>query len=260
MREWNAESYHQISNPMFAMAMPVLKRLTLRGDEQVLDIGCGSGLVTEKLLERLPSGRVIAVDISMNMLTTARDHLRSMHGHHVSFLLADAAALPLVEAADAVFSTASFHWVPDHPALFDSLFHALRPGGRLVAQCGGGANIQRLHDRAAMLMQQPQFAPFFESWRDPWEFADADTTRRRLEAAGFTSVATSVEPAPVIHADAEAFGTYLTNIICRHHLAYLPDRAMQQQFVDELTKLAATDPVPYELDYWRLNMDATRPQ
>jgi len=259
MREWNAESYHRISNPMFAMAVPVLQRLALRGNELVLDIGCGSGLVTEKLLERLPSGRVIAVDISMNMLVTARDHLRAGHGHHVSVLLADAAALPVRDAADAVFSTASFHWVLDHPALFASLFGALKPGGRLVAQCGGGPNIQRVHDRAAALMGDPEFAQYYAAWRDPWEFADADTTRRRLDAAGFAAIATSVEPAPVIHADAEAFGTYLTNIICRHHLSYLPTRALQQRFVAALTSMAAADPVPYELDYWRLNMEATRP-
>jgi trans-aconitate 2-methyltransferase len=259
MREWNAESYHRISNPMFAMAMPVLQRLSLRGDELVLDVGCGSGLVTEKLLERLPSGRVIAIDISMNMLGAARNHLQTAHGHRVSYLLADAAMLPLNGIADAVFSTASFHWVPDHPALFASLFAALKPGGRLVAQCGGGPNIQRLHDRAGALMADPEFAPYYASWRDPWEFADADTTQRRLESAGFTAIAASVEPAPVIHADAEAFGTYLTNIICRHHLSYLPTRALQQRFVAALTSMAAADAVPYELDYWRLNMEATRP-
>ena len=257
MREWNAERYHEISNPMFAMAMPVLQRLPLRGDELVLDVGCGSGLVTDKLAERVPAGRVIAIDQSANMLLTARDYLRPRL--HVAFVRADAAALPVNGVADAIFSTATFHWVLDHDALFRSLHRALKPGGRLVAQCGGGPNIQRMHDRAAALMRTPEFATFFEHWRDPWEFANAQVTRRRLEAAGFTSVVTSVEPAPVIHADCEAFGTYLTNIICRHHLAYLPDRATQQRFIDALTRMAADDPIPFELDYWRLNIDAIRP-
>jgi len=259
MREWNAESYHRISNPMFAMAMPVLQRLRLRGHELVVDVGCGSGLVTEKLLERLPSGRVVAVDISMNMLLAASVHLRAAHGHHVCFVHADAAALPLSEVADAIFSTASFHWVLDHPALFRSLFQALKPGGRLVGQCGGGPNIQRVHDRAAALMRDDEFAAYFETWRDPWEFADAETTRRRLEAAGFSDIVTSTEPAPVVHGDADAFGTYLTDIICRHHLSYLPARALQQRFVAALTRLAADDPIPFELDYWRLNLEGTRP-
>lgn len=260
MREWNAESYHRISNPMFTMAMPVLQRLPLRGNELVLDVGCGSGLVTEKLLDRLSTGRAIAIDISMNMLLAARDHLRRGHGDHVSFLHADAAALPFNGIADAVFSTATFHWVLDHQALFDSLFRSLKPGGRLVAQCGGGPNIQRLHDRAAALMEEAGFAPYFTTWRDPWEFADAGTTRRRLEAAGFTDVATSIEPTPVVQADAQAFATYLTTIVCRHHISYLPSPALQQRFVDELTKMAAADLIPFELDYWRLNMAARRPE
>src|SRR3954468_13563874 len=240
MREWNAEQYHQISNPMFAMAMPVLERLRLNGNELVLDIGCGTGLVTDKLIDRLPSGRVIAIDASMNMLITARVHLRE---RAVSFARADAAALPFAEIADAIFSTATFHWVLDHPALFDSLFRSLKPGGRLVAQCGGGPNIKRVRDRAAALMGDPEFAPHFTAWRDPWEFADADTTRRRLESAGFRSVTTSIEPAPVIQPDAETFGTYLTNIVCRHHLSYLPTRTLQQRFVEELTTRAAADPI-----------------
>ena len=87
--------------------------------------------------------------------------------------------------ADAIFSTATFHWVLDHDALFSSLLQALKPGGRLVAQCGGGPNIQRLHDRAATLMHTPEFATYFEQWRDPWEFADADVTRRRLRGCRF---------------------------------------------------------------------------
>ena len=191
------------------------------------------------------------------MLTTARDHLR---GRQVTFVRADAAALPLTGAADAIFSTATFHWVLDHPALFRSLFHALKPGGRLVAQCGGGPNIQRLHDRAAALMHEPEFAPFFARWRNPWEFADAQTTRRRLEAAGFTFITTSTEPSPVVQPDPEAFGTYLTNIICRHHLEFLPTPELQQRFVARLTESASADPVPFELDYWRLNIEALRPR
>jgi trans-aconitate 2-methyltransferase len=260
MREWNAESYHRISNPMFTMAVPVLQRLPLRGDELVLDIGCGSGLVTEKLLDQLPAGRGIGIDVSLNMLLAARDHLQRTHGHHAWFVHADAAALPFDGIADAIFSTASFHWVLDHEALFASLFRSLKPGGRLVAQCGGGPNIQRLHDRAAVLMGDADFASYFTSWRHPWEFADANMTRRRLEAAGFVDVATSIEPAPVVHADADAFATYLTDIVCRHHLAYLPTRPLQQRFIDELTTMAASDPIPFELDYWRLNIEARRPR
>jgi trans-aconitate methyltransferase len=137
MREWNAEAYHRVSNPQFDWGTVVLERLPLDGDETVLDIGCGTGRLTDKLLERLPRGRVIAIDLSANMIQTARDYLRPRHQSRVQLAIADAAALPLDESCDAIFSTATFHWVLDHPQLFRSLGRAMKPGARLVAQCGG---------------------------------------------------------------------------------------------------------------------------
>ena len=259
MREWNATSYHQVSTPQFDWGTAVLDRLVLEGNELVLDVGCGTGRLTEKLLERLPHGRAIGIDLSSNMLQVARDFLRPRFGNQIQLLLADAAHLPSIGKADAIFSTATFHWVRDHRQLFRSLFAALKPGGRVVAQCGGGANILRLHDRAARLMEDAQFASYFTAWQEPWEFADAATTERRLSEAGFETIRTSVVPAPIVQPDAHAFQTFITTVICRPHLAYLPDPALQQAFVARLTEMAAADDPPFELDYWRLNIEARRP-
>jgi trans-aconitate 2-methyltransferase len=259
MREWNADSYHQVSSPQFDWGTAVLDRLPLAGDELVLDVGCGTGRLTEKLLDRLPGGRVVGIDLSSNMLQVARDFLRSRFGNRIHLVLADASALPTLGAADAIFSTATFHWVRDHPRLFRTLHAALKPGGLLVAQCGGGANIARVHDRAATLMREPQFAPYFTSWQEPWEFSDAGTTARRLEEAGFEDVHTHLFPAPLVQPDANAYQTFITTVICRPHLAYLPEPSLQDVFIERLTALAAADDPPFELDYWRLNLDARKP-
>lgn len=259
MREWNANSYHQVSTPQFDWGTAVLERLPLDGDELVIDVGCGTGRLTEKLLERLPRGRVIGIDLSSNMLQVARDVLRPRFLDQIHLVLADAAHLPAIGKADAIFSTATFHWVRDHRQLFKSLYAALKPGGCVVAQCGGGANIARLHDRATALMQEPRFAPYFTAWQDPWEFADTGTTNRRLEEAGFTEIRTSVVPAPIVQPDATAFQTFITTVICRPHLAHLPDPSLQEAFVQDLTKQASADSPPFELDYWRLNIEARRP-
>src|SRR4029434_5482683 len=184
MREWNANSYHQVSTPQFDWGTAVLERLPLAGDELVLDVGCGTGRLTEKLLERLPHGHVVGIDVSRNMLQVAHEFLRPRFGPRIQLVLADASDLPVSGAADAVFSTATFHWVRDHPRLFRGLYRALKPGGRVVAQCGGGPNIARLHDRAAVLMHEPPFAAHFTTWQEPWEFADAATAARRLEETG----------------------------------------------------------------------------
>ena len=259
MREWNAHSYHQVSTPQFDWGTAVLERLPLAGDEVVFDIGCGTGRLTEKLLERLPRGRVVAIDLSFNMLETASSFLRPKFGHRVQLVMADASLLPAVGTADAIFSTATFHWVLDHPRLFRGLHASLKPGGRIVAQCGGGPNIARLHDRAATLMREPRFAPYFTSWQEPWEFADAETTARRLEEAGFNEVGTSLVPAPVVQPDANAFRTFITTVICRPHLAHLADPVLHESFVERLTEWAAADNPPFELDYWRLNFEGKRP-
>lgn len=259
MREWNADSYHKVSTPQFDWGTAVLERLPLEGHELVFDIGCGTGRLTEKLLARLPRGMVVAIDLSFNMLDTASGFLRPKFGSRVQLVMADASFLPGLGAADAIFSTATFHWVRDHPRLFRSLYSLLKPGGRIVAQCGGGPNIARLHERAAALMREPEFAPHFTSWQEPWEFADATTTARRLREAGFTDIRTGLVAAPVVQPDATAFRTFITTVICRPHLAYLADPALQNDFVTRLTEMAASDDPPFELDYWRLNIEATRP-
>jgi trans-aconitate 2-methyltransferase len=258
MREWNAETYHRVSNPQFDWGTVVLARLPLDGDECVLDVGCGTGRLTEQLLARLPKGRVIGIDQSSNMISVARTYLEPQRGR-IQVLVADAAALPIHARADAVFSTATFHWVLDHPRLFRSLHDALKPGGRLVAQCGGTGNLALIHHRCEALMKDARFAPSFTSWSEPWEFADAATTARRLADAGFTDIRTSVEQSPVVFPDEVAFRTFITNVICRPHLARLPDTATKDAFIDQLTLLAGHDDPPFELDYWRLNIDARRP-
>ena len=258
MTEWNADTYHRVSNPQFDWGLPVLARLPLEGHELVLDVGCGTGRLTRELAARVPRGRVIAVDRSANMLAVAGRYF-SESAVPVRLVQADAACLPFVGVADAVFSTATFHWVLDHPRLFRGVYEALKPGGRFVAQCGGGPNIKRLRDRAAALLREPAFAPWFAAWRDPWEFADPETTAARLRAAGFVEVETGLEETPVIQPDAAAFGEYVANVICHRHLAMLPEGAARTEFVERLTALAAADDPPFELDYWRLNLSGRRP-
>src|SRR5512146_689476 len=192
-REWDSATYHRLSDHQFAWGMKVLARTPIRGGETIMDAGCGTGRLTAELSRRLPKGRVVAVDLSENMLRTARAHLAE--GGRVAFVCADVQQLPFSGVFDGIFSTATFHWATDHPRLFRSLFEALKPGGWLEAQCGGGPNLAKLRACAAVLMAQPEFAGFFAGWPGPWEYADAETTARRLREAGFVNVETSVEGA-----------------------------------------------------------------
>src|SRR5919107_2930551 len=180
-RDWDAASYQRVSAPLEAMGREVLDRLELRGDERVLDAGCGTGRVTAALLERLPRGEVVAVDGSPAMVEEARGRL----GPRAEVFVADLCELELSAPVDAILSTATFHWIADHDRLFERLHAALRPGGRLVAQCGGEGNIATV--RAAI---ERVGEPALEGWDGPWRFASPEETAARLERLGFETVRT----------------------------------------------------------------------
>lgn len=257
MTEWNADRYHELSSPQQGWGRRVLERLPLEGHERVLDVGCGTGRLTADIAARVPSGRVVGIDRSPAMLQTAAPWLRE-HARGTVLVLADAAALPFRRAFDAVFSGATFHWVHDHAALFRSIITVLRPGGRLVAQCGGGPNIAQLLGRAERLMRDGSFSPFFEDWTDPTYFADIGSTTRRLSAAGFVDVDVSLEEAPTPFEGPEAFQEFIATVCVRHHVARLP-AAERTVFLRELTLAAAADSPAFTLDYWRLNISGRRP-
>lgn len=259
MTEWNATAYHKVSGPQTTWGEKVLARLEVRGDELAIDAGCGSGRLTGALMERLPRGRLVAIDRSWNMLLTARTNLRPVYGSRVKFAHVSLPDLPFSDAADLVFSTATFHWIKDHPALFASTFRALRPGGRLHAQCGGGPNLARAHQLAKAVMHAEPFAPYFASWPGPWEFANATITAARLQAAGFVDVDTSLEEAPTTLATEADYREFVTTVIYHPHLALLPSAELKQAFIDRVTELSAAEDPPFTLDYWRLNMAARKP-
>jgi len=258
--EWDASTYHRLSDPQFAWGQKVLARLPLRGDETVIDAGCGTGRLTAVLLERLPRGQVIAVDASEQMIEQARVLLAPRFGPRLSFVNADLLTLDLRDSADCIFSTATFHWIKDHPALFRRLHAALKPGGRLLAQCGGGPNLSRTLARASEILSEPEYEGNMEGWSETWEFADAETTEARLRDAGFDHVHASLESETPVFPNARDYRQFLATVIFRPHLRALPDQERRDRFLDRMTVLGAADDPPFSLDYWRLNFDATRPR
>ena len=242
-RDWDAANYDRIAAPMTRWGATVVARLRLRGDELVLDAGCGSGRVTEQLLERLPDGRVIALDGSPAMLDQARARLERF-GSRIEYVLADLREpLALGEPVDAILSTATFHWLPDHAALFRNLAAVIRPGGQLVAQFGGAGNIASI---------QAILATLGDGWIGSWTFADPAETTSRLEAAGFVEVEAWLQPEPTRLEPGEPTVAYL-RMILGDHLARLAP-AEQEPFVQAV---AARLPRS-EIDYVRLNVSARR--
>jgi trans-aconitate 2-methyltransferase len=242
-RDWDAVTYERLSAPMTAMGSEVLDRLVLRGDETVLDAGCGTGNVTRVLHERLQRGRVIAVDAAPSMVEQARELLPA----DVEVRQADLLELSLDEPVDAVLSTATFHWIGDHDRLFANLHAALKPGGRLVAQCGGHGNVEEVKRAGFDVAARPPYAPYFDGWTADWTFATPAETERRLRGAGFTEVWCWLTRVDVDPGDPAA---YLSAICLGSFLARLPEDLREPFVAEALERL----PDPLEIHYVRLNI------
>lgn len=245
-RDWNAASYDAVSVPQQKWGAAVLERLELRGDESVLDAGCGTGRVTQMLLDRLPDGHVVAVDGSPSMVAAARGLLDP---ERVTTICSDLLELELEAPLDAAISTATFHWITDHDLLFARIRACLRPGAAFVAQCGGRGNIDRVRRLADRVTAHATFADHFTGWPGPWHYAGPEDTRRRLDAAGFVVDRCWLEPAPVTPPRPREF---LATVICAPYLERLP-ADLRDRFLDEIEAGLGPEPV---LDYVRLNWDA----
>jgi trans-aconitate 2-methyltransferase len=244
-REWDAETYDAVSDPQFEWGMEVLERLELRGDEDAIDAGCGSGRVTAELVKRLPGGRVVAVDGSEAMVEKAKERL----GDQADYLVSDLVELELSGPVDLVFSTATFHWVPDHERLFRQLRVALKPGGRLVAQCGGHGNVARHTQAIAAVAADPEYGQHLTRAKGLWNFASPEETEPRLRDAGFEEVRCWLQPKPVRPSRPLEF---ISTVTLGPVLDQLPEEK-RQPFA---AAVLAEEGEPLVLDYVRLNIEA----
>ena len=251
MTDWDAVTYDRVAEVQEEWGREVLARLDLRGDETVLDAGCGSGRVTKLLLERLPEGRVIGVDAAPSMIAKAREAIG--RDERVELEVRDLLDLELDRDVDAIFSNATFHWILDHNRLFARLFAALRPGGALEAQCGGQDNVAEFVRAIESAEGDERFSQYLRGIPSTYNFASVGDTQARLARAGFDakpvwldnrSYAPS-EPAPFVRASGLA-----------QQLERLPEH-LHDEFVDAVL---GSMPRPLVLDYVRLNISARRPE
>jgi trans-aconitate 2-methyltransferase len=251
-RDWDAVSYERISEPQLAWAREQLSELELRGDEVVLDAGCGSGRVTSLLAELVPRGRLYGVDAAPSMAA----HAAAALGERAIILCQDLVELTLPEPVELVFSNATFHWIQDHDALFAALHRNMKSGARVLAQCGGRGNIDRFRRAADEVAAEPPFAPHFAGWRAPWYYATAEETEERLRRAGFIDVRCWLAQRP---AEPPEPRTFARTVCLVRHLDALP-APLHEPFLDRV--LARTTSGERRralvLDYVRLNMRARR--
>ena len=253
-REWDAGAYEELSAPQTRWGVEVLELLEVRGDEAAIDAGCGTGRVTELLLAKLPEGFVLAVDGSRAMVEAAR---RRFAGEpRVRVECQDLLLLEVEDPVDLIFSTATFHWIADHDRLFENLARALKPGGRLIAQCGGEGNIARATRATVETMEEERFRDYFVGWEDDKYYADARTTARRLEAAGCEEIETWLHDEVAAFDSVDELARFLGTVVLGRHLERLPEQE-RGPFAAAVAEKVAVDGRP-ALDYVRLNIMARR--
>jgi trans-aconitate 2-methyltransferase len=243
--EWDASTYDSLDLPHKRWGGGVLERLSLKGDETVLELGCGSGRDTERLLAALPHGRVVALDGSLKMLERLRERLGEADGR-LEVLHRDLREpFELEGPFDAVMSVATLHWLPDHQHVFDELALVMRAGAQLAIDAGGHGNTTAfLHALGAV--READNARF-------WNFADIPETLVRLRKAGFQAAAVRLVADDARLQDRTQLEAFVATVMLGAHLREMPDEE-HAPFVKSVCD-RLDEPV---IDYVRLQIEAIR--
>ena len=162
--EFDGKRYEQASTHQKEWGARVIAELDLRGDESVLDLGCGDGVLTSKIAERLPDGRVLGIDASKGMIAAAVPKATA----NLDFRLMDIDDLDFTDEFDVIFSNATLHWVKDHQKLLSNVHRALRPGGRVRFDFASDGNCVNFFAVIREAMALDRFAEAFDGFEWPW--------------------------------------------------------------------------------------------
>lgn len=180
---WNAADYARHSSLQEAMASEALGLLELRGDEHVLDIGCGDGRISARIAEALvPRGSVCGVDASDDMIAFAQRQHAGVANLH--FMVADARQLHFEGAFDAALSFNALHWVPDLAPALQGLRAALVPDGRAWLRLVTQGPVTSLETVAEQVRHHAAWAPHFIGFDDPYLRLDAERVATAALSAG----------------------------------------------------------------------------
>jgi trans-aconitate 2-methyltransferase len=232
MYNWDPTDYDRSSSAQYNWAMTLIDGLDLKGDERILDIGCGDGKVTAHLAGLVPNGSVLGVDLSGEMISFAKTKYLSEKHPNLSFKIGDASRLSFQEEFDQVVSFACLHWVKDHLPVLGGVRRSLKPGGKMLFQFGGKGNAARILDLTHDLVKSPRWIEYFRDFSFPYNFYGPEEYGIWLASAGLLPRRLELVPKDMVQHGRQG----LEGIIRATWLPYterLPE-GLRQEFISEV--------------------------
>jgi trans-aconitate methyltransferase len=244
MTEWQGKDYNQVASLQQAMAKEQLAHLTLKGSERILDVGCGDGKITASIADRVPSGKVVGIDPSHDMIGFASKHFATPARQNLRFEVADARSLPFRAEFDLAVSFNALHWVPDQAAALASIRAALAPGGRAQLRMVPQGPRTSLEDVIEEVRHVPRWADFFAGFRKPYVHFTPEEYRALAEAAGFRVASINVDDNTWDFKTRDAFVAWAraTFVFWSQHVPESERDAFINDVLDRYQPIAADNP------------------
>jgi trans-aconitate 2-methyltransferase len=207
--KWNAVDYAKSSNVQQQWARELIRKLNLKGNERLLDIGSGDGKVTAEIASCLPNGSVIGIDSSEEMVGLAQSMFSADAFTNLRFQQNDANSLPFENEFDIIFSNATLHWIFDHHPVLHGIYKSLKHGGRILLQMGGRNNAYEVEIMMKKLITKEEWSRYFIGFSFSYGFYGPDEYITWLREAGLTAKRTELIPKDAAHQGRSGFESWI---------------------------------------------------
>ncbi len=222
--EFDGRKYEQASAHQKEWGRKLIAELALRGDERVLDLGCGDGTLTAILAGLLPRGSVLGIDSSKGMIAAAR----AREAGNLAFSVTDIGDIAFEDEFDVVFSNATLHWVKDHRSLLANVHAALRKDGTARFNFAGEGNCSRLIAVVRRAVSDPRFARHFLDFEWPWYMPGIEEYRRLVGESPFGGGEVWGENADRVFPDADALIRWIDQPSIVPFISRVPEEAKEE--------------------------------
>ncbi len=249
---WDPELYSVSSSPQKSWGVELITKLNLKGNEKVLDVGCGDGKLSAEMARKLPEGSVLGIDLSKSMITFAREHYPPENFPNLAFIQMDATDLSFNSEFDIVFSNAAIHWIKDHEPVLKGVWKSLKPGGKFMAQFGGRGNAAEILEVVDLMLEDEKWNSYFKDFIFPFRFYGPAEYIKWLKNTGFSVKRLELNPKDMfLERKRELFAW---NFSILHPYTRQVPQNMQENFINEFVSIFVNNYPPDNKGYVHVRM------